>query len=145
MDETLKAGSLTRLWPIFSRTAFGLYLIAALGVAAAGWLRLISRPTQLDCAVVLFAIGIGMALIEAVLKRLGYIEKDAKPVSLDEEAPRQPEPPPITQPAEVDPYAEPEKAFEETLTPLGGGALPGRFDRQGRKAVWRVAQHEARD
>jgi hypothetical protein len=139
MDQTLHSGLLMRLWPIFSRAAVVFFLLAAFALVGGGWTGLIARPTQHDCVVVLLAIGALLASIESALKRSGYIEKDAKSVSPDEQAPRQPEPPPMTQPAEFDPYAESAKPFEETLTPLGGGALPSRFDMEGRKAVWRVA------
>lgn len=140
MDETLKVGSLRRLWPLFSRVAGGLFLLGAFTLVCGGWTGLIARPTQHGCMIVLLAFGVLLATVEDLLKRFGYIEKEAKSSYLNEDGPRQPEPPPVAEPAEIDPYAEPERAAgEETLTPLGGGALPSRFDRQGRKAVWRIS------
>ena len=116
------------------------WIFIAIAAALAARARLPFAPTLRYAAFALFVPVLLFGVVEEVLERLGWIDKQDKR-ELDEGVALlpKPKPVPISVPAELDPYAEAEKPTDETtLTPLGGGALPAKFDRGGRKAVWRV-------
>ena len=83
-----------------------------------------------------------LALADLILERLGLVDKAPKDTPFDDEdgvPPPRPQLPPIREAAAFDRAAEPvASSAEPTLTPLGGGALPANFDRDGRRILWRV-------
>ena len=134
--------ALRRAWPYVR----GYGMAAIIGFAPLAKLAKLAHaplaPSQTQAIIGLIGALVFLALAEGILERLGLVDKAPRDTPLDDEEglpPPRPRLPPIAEAAAFDPVAEPPApADETTLTPLGGGALPASFERDGRRMLWRV-------
>lgn len=130
---------LRKVWPWVRQVTLGAWIAACVIAALATWARLPFAATLRFAAFAIAIPTLAMGVIEEILERLKWVDKTPESKPFNPEAPPLPEPIPVSQAAPPDPATEPEaQPHTETLTPLGGGALPETFKKDGRKAVWRV-------
>ena len=139
--------ALRRAWPYVRgygmATVIGLALLAKLAKLA----QAPFAPSPSQAIIGIVGALVLLALAEGILEWLGLVDKAPRDTPLDDEEgvpPPRAQLPPIREAAAFDLAAEPPApSGEPTLTPLGGGALPASFARDGRRIAWSVDKRPA--